>query len=111
MSFTVREERDDEAAHLFVQGALVADESHGLFDQVVRLIDGGYEIHLHLEEVEFIGLAAVRSLRTAAVRAESAGVAVKLYGGSAVYRVADLVGPDQWSPLPAVSFEEDSLPV
>jgi hypothetical protein len=111
MSFTYRVERDNEEAHLFVTGSLVASETAALFDQLAHLVDGGYQIHLHLEEVEFAGLGIVRALKTAALRAESAGVSLRLYPGSAIYRVADLVGPEQWSPLPHVSFEDDSVPV
>ena len=111
MSVVIREERDEEEAHLFVSGALTATEAGELFQQAARLIDGGYQIHLHLEEAEFVGLGVVRALQTAAVRAEAAGVALRLYPGSSLYRVADLVGPERWSPLPHVSFEDDSVAV
>lgn len=111
MAFTYRVERDSEEAHLFVTGSLVASDAASLFDQVVHLVDGGYQIHLHLEELEFVGMGVIRALKSAALRAEAAGVLLKLYPGSAIYRVADLVGPDQWSPLPVVSFEDDSITV
>ena len=111
MAFQFRVERDEEEAHFFASGSLVASDSAALFDQVIHLIDGGYQIHLHLEEIEFAGLGLVRALKTAALRAEAAGVTLSLYAGSALYRAADLVGPENWSPLPFVSFEDDSLPV
>ena len=111
MDFDFRIERDGEEAHFFAFGALVASDAAVLFDQIAHLIDGGYQIHLHLGEVEFAGLGVVRALRTAAVRAEAAGVSLNLYAGSALYRAADLVGPERWSPLPFVSFEDDSVAV
>jgi hypothetical protein len=111
MSFNYRVERDDEEAHLFVTGSLAASDATALFDPIARLIDGGYQIHLHLEEIDFIGLGAVRALKTAALRAEAADVSLNLYAGSALYRAADLVGPERWSPLPFVSYEDDSVSV
>ncbi|MBW3622077.1 MAG: hypothetical protein KY468_01550 [Armatimonadetes bacterium] len=111
MSFNYRVERESDEAHLFASGSLVAEHASEMFGQVTHLIQGGYQVHLHLEEVDFIGLGAVRALRTAAVRAEDAGVSLRLYAGSSLYRVADLVGPDRWAPLPVIAFEDDSIPV
>ena len=111
MAYTFRIEREDEEAHVWVTGNVVACDSVELFQQVVHLIDQGYHVNLHLQEAEFVGLGLVRALRTAALRAQDAGVSLRLTPSRALYRVADLVGAERWSPLPELAFEDDSVAV
>jgi hypothetical protein len=107
MAVNFHTERNGEDANLFVSGSLVAPAALELFNQVIHLLDGGYNVTLHFNDAEFVGLGAVRALRSAALRAEDAGVALRIQPSPSVYRVADLVGESRWSPLPAVEFEGD----
>jgi hypothetical protein len=111
MSVTYRVVRNEDEATLFASGALVATAGAELFDQIVHLLDQGYHTNVDLKDADFVGLGAVRALQTATVRAEKAGVELRLSYGPAVYRIADLVGAERWSPLPKVSFEDDSVAV
>jgi hypothetical protein len=111
MGFAFNVQRNEEDAILRAKGVIAAPAALELFHQIDRLIIAGYHLKVDLGDAEFVGLGAVRALKTASLRAEKAGVRFDLAGGPALYRVADLVGDERWSPLPRVSFEDDSVAV